>query len=147
MRFLNYITIIAIGLAGIIGTSCNEVENNDVDNGIQSTDRVAERHELSAVMENGEWKIVDTEDPDNVEIVVAPGDTVVWNAPPESELYFQFMDDSLTGEFTEVANRGESLRLAIGKEAKEGDNPYAVFVLNDSTYARGESPPRLIIRR
>ncbi|NBC26663.1 MAG: hypothetical protein GVY08_07375 [Bacteroidetes bacterium] len=147
MRFLHYITIIAIGLAGIIVTSCNEVENNDVENGIQSTDRVAERHELSAVMEDGEWKIVDTEDPDNVEIVVAPGDTVVWNAPPESELYFQFMDDRLTGEFTEVASRGESVSLIIGERAKEGDNPYAAFVINDSTYARGESPPRMIVRR
>lgn len=145
MRFLKFITMFAIGLAGIAATSCNDVEN-EAENGVQSEDRMAERHELSVVMQDSVWKIVDSKDPDKVEIEVARGDTVVWKAPEESDIYFQFMDDRLTGVFTEVANRGESLSLTIGERAKEGENPYAAFVLNDSTYARGESPPRLIIR-
>ncbi len=134
MRFLHYITMVAIGLTVIALISCNE-------------NRMAERHELSAVMEDGVWKIVDSEDPDKAEIEVVRGDTVVWQAPQESSIYFQFMDDRLTGAFTAVADSGESLSLTIGEEAKEGENPYAAFVINDSTYARGESPPRMIIRK
>lgn len=134
MNVLHFITMLAVGLTGIALTSCNGDE------------RVAERHELSAVLESGVWKIVDAENPKEKKIEVARGDTVVWQAPDESDIYFQFMDKNLTGVFTAVVNSGESLSLVIGKDAKVGDNPYAVFVLNGRSYARGESPPRMMIR-
>lgn len=79
-------------------------------------------------------------------IEVSRGDTVVWTAPQKSDVYIQFMDDKLVGSYTQTIERGGQLNLIIGPQAKQGDNQYAVFLYNERVYARGDSPPRLIVR-
>ncbi len=105
-----------------------------------------ERHELATVLVDNVWKIVDATDSLSTDISVARRDTVVWQAPDDTDIYFQFMDEELTGIYTQELQQGESLSLIIGENARQGDNPYAVFVLDAREYAQGESPPRMFVR-
>lgn len=79
-------------------------------------------------------------------IEVSRGDTVVWRAPQESDVYIQFMDRIIVGSYTLTIEKGQYLSRVIGPEAQKGSNPYAVFIYEDSVYAQSESPPRLIVR-
>lgn len=95
-------------------------------------------NEIGITLIDTQWRVLNTE--------VNLGDTVVWAAPEDSDVYIQFMDDRLVGSYTQFIEKGQSLSMVIGKEAHQGDNPYAVFIYEDSVYAVGESPPRLIVR-
>ncbi len=104
-----------------------------------------ERHDLACMLVDDVWKIVDAQDTTETEIFVARGDTVVWQAPENRDIYFQFMDEDLTGVFTQEVLQGESLTLIVGNEAEAGEHPYAVFVHGARVYAAGDSPPTMII--
>lgn len=104
------------------------------------------RHDLAAVQVGNVWKIVQTQDTTQTTVNVARGDTVVWHAPAEADIFFQFMTLELAGIFTESLMKGERLTAVIGMEASTGAHPYAVFVYDERVYARGDSPPILIIR-
>lgn len=153
MSYSYYVIMLVISFAGLFLISCQNERTdetaNQTEKSVSQTENAggAEQHTLSFTKIENEWKVVDSNDTTKTEIEVYRGDTVTWQAPEESDVYFQFMDDQLTGIYTKVLNRGGSLDLTIGEEAKEGDNPYAVFVYADSVYARGESPPRMIVRR
>ena len=141
MKDQNYlITLLVVTLLASIGYSCAEDRNVNAE--IQNTDR----HLLECVLVDDVWKIVDRQDPDRTEIVVSRGDTVVWYAPENRDIYFQFMDRELTGEYTREVLKGDSVTITIGENAETGEHPYAVFVYDAREYARGESPPRLFIR-
>jgi len=70
------------------------------------------------------------------------GEEVSWSAV-ESDLYFQFMDSTLFGEYTYTLKKPNTLTLVV-KGAK-GTYPYAIFRTADSTYVTGNSPPTVII--
>ncbi len=95
-------------------------------------------NEIGITLIDTQWRVPNTE--------VNRGDTVVWAAPEDSDVYIQFMDDRLVGSYTEIIEKGQVLRKVIGQGAKQGPNPYAFFIYEDSVYAVGESPPRLIVR-
>jgi len=140
------VTVISLLLLSVY--SCGDDNTRTTNEGVSErvTERVTERHDLAIMLVDDVWKIVDAQDPSKTEIVVSRGDTVVWSAPEDINIYFQFMDQELTGEYTQEALGGASLRLVIGENAEAGYHPYAVFVLEDSVYAVGESPPRMFIR-
>lgn len=104
-----------------------------------------ERHELACMLVDNVWKIVDAQDSSKTELAVSRGDTVVWHAPQNREIFFQFMDQELTGEYTQELLPGKSLTLVIGEKAKSGEHKYAVFVYGAKSFAKGESPPRMMI--
>jgi len=104
-----------------------------------------ERHDLACVLVDNVWKIVERET-EQTQINVARGDTVVWHAPEDRDIYLQFMTRELTGVYTEEVLQGESLTLIIGDNAEAGENRYAVFVYEAREYAQGESPPRMFVR-
>jgi hypothetical protein len=139
-RKFQAIIVIALSLLVLSLNSCGD----DAFGGMQSD--IPERHDLICMLVDDVWKIVDADDITRTEVSVARGDTVVWQAPADRDIYFQFMDEELTGTFTEELLEGESLTLVIGNDADEGDHPYAVFVHGARAYAEGESPPRMIIR-
>ncbi|CAN5470314.1 hypothetical protein BH23BAC3_BH23BAC3_03950 [soil metagenome] len=120
--------------------SCNDVNRGETN---QNT---PERHDLECVLVDNVWKIVDASDGRTTDISVARRDTVVWHAPADRDIFFQFMDEALTGTFTQEVRQGESLTLIIGENSETGDNPYAVFVYDAREYARGDSPPRMFVR-
>jgi hypothetical protein len=100
--------------------------------------------EISIKKVKKKWKVVDATDSTNTNIKGKRGQKIVWKAEG-SDVYFQFMDDKLVGNYTRRLKDGQKLTLVIGPNAKKGVNYYAVFCLSDSTYAVGGSPPKLTI--
>jgi len=141
MKIQNQVLYIFIaGLLAFLNYSCTNEPGTSVE--VQNS----ETHELECVLVDDVWRIVDREDPENREIVVSRGDTVVWYAPAERDIYFQFMTEELTGTFTQEVLSGEYLRSTVGEQAEAGEHPYAVFVHEAREYAQGQSPPVMIIR-
>jgi hypothetical protein len=69
-------------------------------------------------------------------------DEVTWSAT-DSDLYFQFMDSTLFGEYTYVVKKANSLTLKV--KGTSGTHRYAIFRTEDLSYVEGNSPPTIII--
>ena len=104
----------------------------------------AKEHKLKILKVNNKWKVVHEEDITKVKIKAKRGEKIVWTASG-SDMYFQFMDEKLFGNYTRTLKDGQKLVLPIGSEAKLGSHPYAVFCLTDKAFATGESPPTIIV--
>jgi hypothetical protein len=101
-------------------------------------------HELSVRKVKNKWKVVDSQDSTKTKVIAKKNEKIVWTAEG-SEVYFQFLDEKLFGDYTKKLKAGQKLKLTIGNKAKSGPNRYAVFCLADSTFATGDSPPEIII--
>lgn len=101
-------------------------------------------HRVSIKKMNNKWKSVDARDSSKTAVKCRVGEKVIWDAE-ESDLYFQFMDETLFGVYTTSIKRGDSLTLTVDSRAKRGTHPYAVFCLSDKEFAEGNSPPKIII--
>lgn len=90
---------------------------------------------------------------------VSRGDTLVWVAPKTSDLRFQFpieihryvrpltSRDSLLEGYLMRLSAGDSLRLVVKRNAPTHRIlQYAIFVKNDDVYARGNTPPEIIVQ-
>lgn len=95
------------------------------------------------VIEN-EWRITMADDTSKSDITVKRGDRIQWIVEG-SDASFQFPDSRITGLSTRKVNDGNPLVLAISNNAPSGIHPYSVFIHKDFEYARGQSPPRIII--
>jgi hypothetical protein len=110
-----------------------------------------EAHYLTVKKQQNRWRVVDAQDSTKFVILVRRGDTVTWTAHG-SDAYFQFMDSTLVVD--KEGNRiyrmniadGQSRGLIIGQNARRGPHQYAVFVIRDTAFARGQSPPQIIVR-
>lgn len=71
------------------------------------------------------------------------GDTITWS-DPTSDLYFQFMDETLFGVETQTLTKGKTLTLTV-KTEKNGTYEYAIFRMADSSFVVGNSPPKIVI--
>jgi hypothetical protein len=100
--------------------------------------------EISITKVKKKWKVVDSTDSTKTDIKGKRGQKIVWTANG-SDVYFQFLDENLVGNYTRRLKDGQKLTLVIGPNAKKGVNYYAVFCLSDSTYAEGGSPPKITI--
>lgn len=101
-------------------------------------------HNLVVKKINDEWRVVHVNDETKSTIVVNRGDRVRW-VVEGSGASFQFEDESLFGGNTRVIQAGNPLVLAVGNNAKIDTYTYAVFIHTDQAFARGESPPRIIV--
>lgn len=91
-----------------------------------------------------EWRIVMADDTSKSDVTVKRGDRIRWIVEG-SDASFQFPDSRITGLSTRTVRDGNPLVLAISREAPSGIHPYSVFIHKDFEYARGQSPPRIII--
>ncbi len=101
-------------------------------------------HKLSIQKVKNKWKVVDEMDTTKTMVKAKRGERIVWIAKG-SDVYFQFMDQKLFGDYTRSLKNGQRLVLTIGSQAKGGPNRYAVFCMADKAFATGESPPVIII--
>ena len=101
-------------------------------------------HALSIMKVNNVWKVVDAEDSTKTLVIAKRGEKVIWTARG-SDVYFQFMDKKLFGWNTKTLKDGRQLVLPVGRLARSGPNPYAVFCLADKQFATGDSAPVIII--
>ena len=69
-------------------------------------------------------------------------DEVEWTAS-DGDLYFQFMDSDLFGDYNYMVKKGNTLTLTV--KGKKGTYHYSIFSIADSSYVEGNSPPAIII--
>ena len=103
-------------------------------------------HNLVIKKINNEWRVVQADDETKSTIMVNRGDRVRW-VVEGSGASFQFEDENLFGGNTRVIQENNPLVLAVGNSARIGTFTYAVFIHTDQVFARGESPPRIIVVR
>ena len=128
------VSILVTGFLGVLFLfSCTPNEKPEPRPAVDLTTR-----DIGITLIEQQWRVPNIE--------VSRGDTVVWAAPEDSDVYIQFMDDRLVGSYTEIIEKGQVLTKIIGRGAMRGPNPYAVFIYEEKTYAHGQSPPRLIVR-
>ncbi|MFO7846321.1 MAG: hypothetical protein R6V27_07160 [Balneolaceae bacterium] len=110
-----------------------------------SEDNQSVLHELVVKVVDEEWRVVYKNDETKSTIVAKKNDRVSWTAEG-SDILFQFDESLFGGSDFEVAD-GDSLMRPLAPGAKVGEYIYAVFVRGAGVFAKGESPPRIIIDR
>ena len=109
----------------------------------QDQGRVEYRLVLKVI--NDEWRVVFEDDYTKSDVTLRRGDRIRW-VVEGSDASFQFPDSRIFGQETRVVRAGNSLVMAISAQSPTGTFPYSVFVHEAMTFARGQSPPRIIIR-
>lgn len=113
----------------------------------------ANKFQLKVIKIDGEWKVVDASDYTKSKVKVRKKDTIVWTVE-ETDTYFQFpaklfnpvgTADSLIGGYTKFVRDGKKLKLKVKDDAPAGTYEYAVFCTADGEFAKGESPPKIVI--
>lgn len=103
---------------------------------------------------DGVWKVVDATDTSNTQIKVKKKDTIVWKIEG-TDAVFQFPQqlfdpadstDALADGYTKTVKDGHKLKLKVRSDAASGIYEYAVFCKTDGVFARGSSPPKIIVQ-
>jgi len=136
-----YVTALTIGMILIFGFFSETVLAQNPDNPNRPTE-----HNLVVKQINDEWRVVNPEDETRSTIVVKRGDRVRW-VVEGSDASFQFEDENLFGGNIRTVRAGNPLVLAIANGARIGLHAYAVFIHTDMVFAKGESPPKIIVER
>jgi hypothetical protein len=131
-----------ISILCILSTYGNPFSPNDGDVG-QDQRRV--EYTLVVKLINDEWRVVFEDDYSKSDVTLRRGDRIRW-VVEGSDASFQFPDTRIFGEDTKVVQAGNSLVMAVSSNSPRGNFPYTVFIHESMTYARGQSPPRIIIR-
>ena len=140
------ITSVLISFLFILSIYGNPFSPND-NRMDQDQDQDQGRVEYTLVVKviNDEWRVVLEDDDSKSDVRVRRGDRIKW-VMEGSDASFQFPDIRIFGESTRVIQDGNSLVLAVSARSPRGEFPYTVFVHESMTYARGQSPPRIIVR-
>ncbi|MFC3416136.1 hypothetical protein [Algoriphagus hitonicola] len=93
---------------------------------------------------NDEWRVVFDGDETRSDVVLRRGDRIRW-VVEGSDASFAFPDTRIFGLETRDIKDGNPLVMAVSANAPEGTYAYSVFIHEAMTYARGQSPPRIII--
>ena len=142
MKHKKNITRVLISFLFILPIYGNPFSIND-DHMDQDQGRVEYRLVLKVI--NDEWRVVFEDDYTKSDVTLRRGDRIRW-VVEGSDASFQFPDSRIFGQETRVVRAGNSLVMAISAQSPTGTFPYSVFVHEAMTFARGQSPPRIIIR-
>ena len=113
----------------------------------------AKSYDLALVKVGDDWKVVDANDHSKTKVKVKKKDTIVWSVSG-TDAYFQFPDvlfnpvssaDSLHNGYTKFVKDGKKLKLKIKDDAPAGTYEYAIFCTADGVFAKGDSPPKIVI--
>ena len=111
----------------------------------EQPDQARTEHSVLIKLIDDEWRVVLAEDESRSNVIVRRGDRIRWIVEG-SDASFQFSDEKVVGHSTRTVRDGRPLVLAITNEASSGSYPYSVFIHKDQTFARGQSPPRIIVQ-
>lgn len=92
-----------------------------------------------------EWRVVFEDDETKSDVTLRRGDRIRW-VVEGSDASFAFPEVRIFGLETRDVKDGNPLVMAISANVPDGTYTYSVFVHEGMTYARGQSPPRIIIR-
>jgi hypothetical protein len=142
MMYKKIITSFLISILVILSTYGNPFSPND---GTVEQDQRRVEYTLVVKLINNEWRVVFEDDYSKSDVTLRRGDRIRW-VVEGSDASFQFPDIRIFGDGTRVVRAGNSLVMAVSANSPMGNFPYAVFVHESMTYARGQSPPRIIVR-
>lgn len=92
-----------------------------------------------------EWRVVWEDDDNQSDVTLRRGDRIRW-VVDGSDATFTFPDVRIFGQKTREVKDGNPLVMAISANSPKGTFEYTVYIQESMTYARGQSPPRIIIR-
>jgi hypothetical protein len=112
-----------------------------------NVDQDQQRVEYTLVVKliDNEWRVVYEDDYSKSDVTLRRGDRIRWIVEG-SDVSFQFPDVRIFGDGIRMVRAGNSMVMAVSANSPTGNFPYAVFVHESMTYARGQSPPRIIVR-
>ncbi|WP_194775615.1 hypothetical protein [Pararhodonellum marinum] len=102
-------------------------------------------HRLVVKKINEEWRVVFPDDENQSDIIANKGDRIRWDVEG-SAVTLSFPDPKLFGNATFEIKDGRNRTLPVLRTATDGTYEYEVYIQVDGVYARGQSPPRIIIR-
>ncbi len=91
------------------------------------------------------WRTVDKKNGKKFTIEAKKRDEISWTADG-SDISFQFPDLFSRRNNDVKLKDGKSIKLKVAPNARPGVYTYAAFIHKDEVFARGESPPTIIIR-
>jgi hypothetical protein len=91
-----------------------------------------------------EWRVVLEGNENQSNVTLRRGDRIRW-VVQGSDASFQFPEIGIFGLETRLVKANNPLVLAVSNNSPTGNFPYTVFIHESMTYARGQSPPRIII--
>lgn len=115
------------------------------DEEVEPQRRQAVEYKLVVKVIDGEWRVVFPDDETKSDVTLRRGDRIRW-VVEGSDASFAFPDIKIFGLETRDVKDGNPLVMAISANSPRGTFPYTVFIHEAMTYARGQSPPRIIIR-
>lgn len=92
-----------------------------------------------------EWRVVLEDDESKSDVTLRRGDRIRWIVEG-SDASFAFPDIRIFGLETRDVKDGNPLVMAVSANSPKGTFAYTVFIHESMTYARGQSPPRIIVR-
>jgi hypothetical protein len=102
-------------------------------------------HKVVVKIIGDEWRVVLEDDESKSDVVVRRGDRIRW-VVEGSDASFAFPDIRIFGLETRDVKDGNPLVMAVSANSPKGTFAYTVFIHESMTYARGQSPPRIIVR-
>ncbi|MGY6523151.1 MAG: hypothetical protein ACXIUD_15570 [Mongoliitalea sp.] len=108
-------------------------------------DQRRQEYRLVVKVINDEWRVVIDGDESRSDVTMRRGDRIRW-VVEGSDASLTFPDQKIFGHDTREVKAGNPLVLAVSANSPRGTFAYTVFVHEGMTYARGQSPPRIIIR-
>ncbi len=102
-------------------------------------------HRVVVKIINDEWRVVLEGNNSKSDVTLRRGDRIRW-VVEGSDASFAFPDTRIFGHETREAKAGNPLVMAVSANSPKGTFPYTVFVHESMTYARGQSPPRIIVK-
>lgn len=142
MMYKRFISSLLISLLITLTVYGNPLHPSDENVG-QEQARVEYRLVVKVI--NDEWRVVFEDDISKSDVILRRGDRIRWTVEG-SDASFQFPDSRIFGDGIKVVKAGTPMVLAISANSPTGTFPYSVFVHEPMTYARGQSPPRIIVR-
>lgn len=142
MTYKVIITSVLVSILHILSIYGQNFSNNGNQNDL---DQGSREYRVVVKVINDEWRVVLEDDESQSDVTLRRGDRIRW-VVEDSDASFQFPDSRIFGEETRVVKAGNPLVMAVAANSPKGNFPYTVFVHEGMTYARGQSPPRIIIR-
>ncbi|EOZ96605.1 hypothetical protein A33Q_2375 [Indibacter alkaliphilus LW1] len=111
---------------------------------LAQTDQGRTEYRVVVKVIGDEWRVVLEGDDSKSDVRLRRGDRIRW-VVEGSDASFAFPDSRIFGHETREVRAGNPLVMAVSANSPKGTFAYSVFIHESMTYARGQSPPRIIV--
>jgi plastocyanin len=111
---------------------------------LAQTDQGRTEYRVVVKVIGDEWRVVLEGDDSKSDVRLRRGDRIRW-VVEGSDASFAFPDSRIFGHESREVRAGNPLVMAVSANSPKGTFAYSVFIHESMTYARGQSPPRIIV--